>query len=400
MRIALALAVSSVLCAAVACSTPATTTPDRKPGAGVASSSDIAGSGSAAAGSHIAGSGSGTGAASSSWDRVHASYGRLLPVAGAGVTDVRGANEWKPAFEGGRAVDAELSRPHMAMADAAGNIYIADKEAHAVRRVAADGTITTVAGTGSPSPVDDTPGPATQRALGNPNGLFVQPDGTLYILDLDHDRVRKVTPAGEMSTLFEVPGGISIGRGLWVAPDESEVLVASLHVIERWTPRGGVTRWAAGFADLGNLARDASGRVLVGDRGADRVYALTIDAAGTVVKTPIAGTGRGGTPRDGDRALDTPLDGPRAVWPAHPADGDGFFVGTHAGCQLWFVDELGVAHLVLDGARDAHAGDGEAFSTAGAKVSELRSVTLDAAGTIIIVEDDRGRVRKIERLTR
>lgn len=49
----------------------------------------------------------------------------------------------------------------MAMADGAGNVYIADKEAHAIRKVDGAGRITTVAGTGVPGPVDDRPGPAT-----------------------------------------------------------------------------------------------------------------------------------------------------------------------------------------------------------------------------------------------
>jgi hypothetical protein len=87
----------------------------------------------------------------------------------------------------------------------------------------------------------------------------------------------------------------------------------------------------------------------------------------------------------------------RAVWPAHPDDGDGLFVGTHEGCQLWFIDSAGGAHLVLDGARNAHAGDNEPFDTPGRKVSELRSVALDGRGNVIIVEDDRGFVRMIER---
>lgn len=187
------------------------------------------------------------------WDRVRRQYGRLSAVAGRGATD-RG-NEWRAAFEGGAAVDAELSRPHFAMADAAGNVYIADKEAHAIREVSPSGVMTTVAGTGATRPVNDTPGPGLQRTLGDPNGLFVLPDGTLYILDLDHSRVRKLSPGGVMSTLFQVPGGIAIGRGLWVSGDEREVLVASGTDIVRWTPGQAPVAWARGFASLGMVVR-------------------------------------------------------------------------------------------------------------------------------------------------
>lgn len=77
-------------------------------------------------------------------------------------------------------------------------------------------TITTFAGTGAPDAANDTPGPATQCALANPNGLFVRADGTVDIVDLDHARIRKVDTSGTMTTLFSVVGNIAIGRGLWV----------------------------------------------------------------------------------------------------------------------------------------------------------------------------------------
>ncbi len=69
------------------------------------------------------------------------------------MTDT-GTNEWLPEFEGGTATASELSRPHMAQADAAGNIYIADKEAHAIRKVTPAGVITTYAGTGTAGVVE------------------------------------------------------------------------------------------------------------------------------------------------------------------------------------------------------------------------------------------------------
>ncbi len=54
-------------------------------------------------------------------------------------------------------------------------------------------------------------------------------------------------------------------------------------------------------------------------------------------------------------------------------------------------------HLFLDGAPDAHSGDGAHFQTPGAKVSEVRSVTVDYAGNVIITENDAGFVRMVER---
>jgi sugar lactone lactonase YvrE len=325
-----------------------------------------------------------------SWDNVRAHYGTMLAIAGAGATDNSGTNEWLTSFEGGPALSAELSRPHMAAADMAGNVYIADKEAHAIRKVTPAGVITTVAGTGMNTTVDDTPGPALQRSLGDPNGLFVKPDGTLYILDLDHGRIRKVDTAGTMTTIVTTTG-IAIGRGLWVTDDET-VYFASGNVVKKATG-GTVTTFATGFSSLGNIAMRDDGNLLVSDRGGNRVYLV----GPTGNKTPIAGNGATGAGVDGAAALSTPLEGVRAVWPAVAADGGGFFAGTHEGCQLWFIDASGVAHLFLDGAKDAHAGVGEEWSTPGKKVSEMRSVTIAPDGDVILVDDDRGFVRSVQR---
>src|SRR6266849_3039542 len=112
------------------------------------------------------------------------SYGLLSTVAGSGGTLVTPSDNWQPAFEGGPATNAELSHPHIAMAD---------KEAHAIRKVTPDGNIFTVAGTGIAGYGDpNNPAPATEVALHNPNGLWVREDGVFYILDRDNGLIRKV----------------------------------------------------------------------------------------------------------------------------------------------------------------------------------------------------------------
>ncbi|MCI0349386.1 MAG: hypothetical protein L0Z53_08170, partial [Acidobacteriales bacterium] len=155
------------------------------------------------------------------------SYNVLTTIAGAGGIGADGVNKWLPEFEGGSATNALLSRPHMAMADQAGNIFIADKDGHAIRKVTADGIIHTVAGTNGPGDGPDEPTTATEVALWEPNGLWVRDDGTFYILDLRNGKVRRVETNGICETLFAVPGGITTGRGLWVSDDESLAFVAS-----------------------------------------------------------------------------------------------------------------------------------------------------------------------------
>ena len=120
-----------------------------------------------------------------------------------------------------------------------------------------------------------------------------------------------------MTTLILVPGGISEGRGLWVADDESEAFIASGTRLLHWTPAAGVSVYASDFVQLGNLAVTSSGGIVtdlvVTDLMDHRV--LRIDPSGH--KTIIAGNGTtkstGGTDVEAN-ALEAGLDEARAVW--------------------------------------------------------------------------------------
>src|SRR5207249_3970237 len=81
------------------------------------------------------------------YSNLLAAYGQLRAIAGNGQGGVDGVNYWQPAFEGGYATNATLSRPHLAMADDAGHVFIVDKDSHSVLKVTSDNRIHTVAGT-------------------------------------------------------------------------------------------------------------------------------------------------------------------------------------------------------------------------------------------------------------
>ncbi len=318
------------------------------------------------------------------------SYSILITIAGRGQIGEGGVNGWEPRFEGGPAIEAELSRPHFAMADDAGNIYIADKDAHAIRKVSPDGNIFTVAGTSVSGDDGDDPGPGTERRLSSPNGLWVQGDGTLFILDLSNGKIRRLSPSGILSTLFSVPGGIVAGRGLWVRSDEGLVYFSSGTEVKKWTTEGGVEIIAAGFAELGNLIVDPAGNLIVTDRGGNRVYRISSDGP----PVPVAGNGWSSGGGDGELALETGLYGVRGIW---FIPNGGYFLATHEGSQVWNVDTRGYIHLFLDGREDGHSGDGEFFYTPGYKVSEVRSVSMDRDGNVIITENDSGFIRMVKR---
>ncbi len=321
-------------------------------------------------------------------DEVFASFGTLRTVAGSGTVDT-GRNGWQASFEGGPATAADLSTPHMALGDADGNIYIADKEAHAIRKVTPDGTIHTIAGMNVSGDDGDEPGPGTERHLTDPNGIWLRADGTLYILDMGNAKVRRLSTDGELTTLFQVPG-LVIGRGLWVSDAEDLAYVSSGSRLLRWTPGGGVENFLGVFSQLGNLVVDEGGNIIVTDRGDHRVYRVSPDRQ----FVPIAGNGSTTGGGSGQPALETGLDGVRGVW---LLAGRGYFVATHKGSQVWYVDTKGIIHLFLDGSTgNVHFGDGERFDTPGHKVSEIRSVSMDPLGNLLIAENDFGYIRMVE----
>lgn len=118
--------------------------------------------------------------------------GKISTVAGTGTAGFKG--------DDGPAASAQLNRPYALAVNGADILYITDGNNHRVRKVAADGTISTVAGKGTAGFSGDG-GPATSAQLNLPLGVVVDSAGTLYISDYNNHRVRKVTPDGQITTL-------------------------------------------------------------------------------------------------------------------------------------------------------------------------------------------------------
>ncbi|MFC5861169.1 hypothetical protein ACFPT7_02565 [Acidicapsa dinghuensis] len=122
--------------------------------------------------------------------RVNLTSGLIQTVAGNGAS---GDGAGAVIGDGGPATKAQLSNPQGVALDSSGNIFIADSNNQRVRMVsAATGIITTVAGT-SVGYVGDG-GPADLAKLHNPEGLFFDSSGVLYIADSYNSVVRKIAP--------------------------------------------------------------------------------------------------------------------------------------------------------------------------------------------------------------
>jgi sugar lactone lactonase YvrE len=139
--------------------------------------------------------------------------GMIATVAGSGAEGFVG--------DGGPAVQARLNAPQGVAVDAAGNLYIADAGNNRIRRVAHDGTITTIAGTGDAGFAGDG-GPAALARLNGPRGLAIDPSGALLIADYGNHRVRKInagnpvisTIAGTGKDGFSGDGGLAVNAQL------------------------------------------------------------------------------------------------------------------------------------------------------------------------------------------
>ncbi len=126
---------------------------------------------------------------------------RVLKVSAAGiVTTVAGTGTSGYNGDNIAATTARLSAPARISFDAAGNLYIADSGNNRVRKVSTAGIITTVAGSGTSGFAGDG-GQATAARLKTPYDVFPAPDGTLYIADKGNQRIRKVAPNGVITTI-------------------------------------------------------------------------------------------------------------------------------------------------------------------------------------------------------
>jgi len=210
--------------------------------------------------------------------KVSAGSGIITTVAGNGF----GAEDGIGGFsgDGGQATAAELFAPTGLAIDSSGNLYIADLANMRVRKVSPNGIITTVAGSGCVLSIS-TPncggfsgdgGPATSATLNRPAALALDGSGNLFIADNENNRIRKVSPAGIITTF----------AGIGPVCEFS-----NLSCTGSYSGDGGPATSAALSAPQG-LATDRAGNVYISDTNNLRVR--VVSPAGTIAT--YAGNGQ------------------------------------------------------------------------------------------------------------
>jgi sugar lactone lactonase YvrE len=224
-------------------------------------------------------------------------------VAADGTVSTLAGTAGKPGFSnssGTGPADALFNRPTgVAVGVDNGNVYlvVADTGNNAIRKVLADGTVSTLAGDGTAGSADSVPGPAR---FNQPAGVALDPGGDVLVADQGNNALREILPDGTVSTLA---GAFSAPAGVVVAPDGTTLYVADTGsaTIRQWA--GGAVTVLAGSAGLPGsvdgtgteaqldgptaIALDPAGNLYVTNQGSSTVSLIT--PAGVV--TTIIGSG-------------------------------------------------------------------------------------------------------------
>ncbi|MBL8189457.1 MAG: hypothetical protein JNK38_15715 [Acidobacteria bacterium] len=333
----------------------------------------------------------------------------LVTVAGTGTNGFSGDN--------GAAITANISRPIRMTFDAAGNLYFADLNNHRVRRVAANGVITTVAGNGTVGFSGDN-GPALSAQLNQPLGVALDRNGNLLIADWGNNRIRRVNVAtGVITTIagtgevgFNGDGGaatnarINNPENVFVDKDNN-IFIADFgnHRVRKIAANGGTISTVAGNGSSGfsgdggpataamisnptDVAVDDAGNIYICAAGNNRIRKVTTDG---VINT-IAGNGN--TAYNGDNILATAaaLSNPQSV--ALDAAGN-LYIADRGNSRLRKVTVSSGSITTLAGGSGGFSPDGS--STSLARLNQPTGVALDAAGNVVFSDRDNFRIRRI-----
>ncbi len=243
-----------------------------------------------------------------------------------------------------------FSSPAGIAIDAAGNLYVADYGNNLIRKITPAGVVSTLAGSGYQGKIDAT---GNLASFNRPAGITIDASGNLFVADAGNNRIRKVTSAGAVST---IAGSDSTGA------------------------LNGVGINATFFGPVG-VTVDASDNIFVADAGNDLIR--KINSAGTVSTFAANVTSTTGT------ATPTSFNNPTGV----AADGSGnIYVANYLSNDILFVNSSGNVSLFAGADTLFGANNGPANS---ATFYFPNSVTVDGTGNIYVADGVNNLIRKI-----
>ncbi|MGA2693981.1 MAG: hypothetical protein ABSF76_16580 [Opitutaceae bacterium] len=327
------------------------------------------------------------------------------------VTTLAGANG-QGAYLDGPGGSARFRNPSSLAVDASGNIYVADTGNNAIRKVTPAGVTSTLAG--APGLTTGVDGTGTSASFPDPYGIAVNASGNLYVADINLNTIRQITPAGVVTTFAGTSGvaGSTNGTGtsasfsgpIAIAVDTAGNLYVAEetnNTIRKITPAGVVTTFAGQVGVVGNIdgaassasfnhprgiAVDGSGNVFVADNFNDTIRKIT--PAGQV--STLAGSPgvSGSLDGMGGYAL---FNGPTGV----TVDGNGnIFVTDSNNNTVRRITPSGSVTTVAGTASPYWSVIGQDGTGPNVKFNFPSGVAVDAAGNLYIADTQDCSIRK------
>jgi sugar lactone lactonase YvrE len=314
----------------------------------------------------------------------------------------------------GQGTVASFSGPNGVAVDAIGNIYVADGNNNAIRKITPAGLVSTIAGGGPTAGHAD--GQGAMASFYGPTGVAVDASGNIYVADIYNNEIRKITPTGLVTTIagsttsghadgqgtaasFNVPTGIAVDAvgNIYVADyGNNEIrkitptlkagqLVYVVSTLAGSTTTRGHTDGqgtVASFNGPAGVAVDASGNIYVADYGNNEIRKIT--PAGLV--STIAGSINYGK-ADG-QGTTASFNGPNGV--AVDASGN-IYVADASNNEIRKLTPTGLVSTIAGSTTTGHAdGQGAAASFYGPN-----GVAIDASGNIYVADTYNNEIRKI-----
>jgi len=317
------------------------------------------------------------------------------------VTTLAGSGE--PGFVNEIGVTAQFNNPHGVAIDSSRNVYVADSNNHRIRKITPSGEVSTLAGSGAAGFADGT---GTAAKFRFPRGIAIDSSGTIYVADQINHRIRKITAEGVVTTLagsgtagffdgastdaqFSSPLGVAVD-----AAGNVYVADTSNHRIRKITPGGVVTTLAgstqnhnngtgagASFNAPKDIAVDVDGNVYVADTNNNAIRKITADGVVTTLAGGSVGNGDG--------------NGTNATF-NRPG---GVIVGTTGIIYVADTDNHRVRKITADGVVTTLAGSGRGYADGIATDAIFYSpggVAVDNLGKVYVADTTNHRIRKIQ----
>lgn len=355
----------------------------------------------------------------SAWLTFGALIAASLTLPAATIRTVAGTGAKGFSRNGGPAIAAQLDNPFGVVRGPDGAIWFCEYGSHTVRRIAKDGTLTTVVGTGKPGYSGDG-GPATAATLNQPHEIRFDLEGNLFIVDMQNHAVRRWDAKTKILTTFAGNGhpGYSGDGGpaakaqfkqphsIQFAPNgDLYVCDVGNHAIRRIDMETGLIETFAGTGKAGptpdgspikgtplngprSLDFDRKGNLWLATREGNQVFKFD-RRTGKIEH--VAGTGKKGFTGNGGPAKEATLSGPKGI--AVAVNGDVYLVDTESHSIRRIQVDTGILDLVVG---TGVAGDGPDGDPLTCKLARPHGIHVETDGTILIGDSETHRVRMLK----